>query len=37
LRLKQPERQSALVRSIEHLEGVDGALLVAYETPVDSL
>jgi uncharacterized membrane protein YhiD involved in acid resistance len=31
LRLKQPERQSELVRAIEQIEGVDGALLVAYE------
>jgi hypothetical protein len=31
LRLKRPDRQSELLRAIEELEGVDGALLVAYE------
>jgi uncharacterized membrane protein YhiD involved in acid resistance len=31
LQLKEPQRQSALVHAIEQLEGVDGALLVAYE------
>jgi uncharacterized membrane protein YhiD involved in acid resistance len=31
LRLKQPERQSELLGAISQLEGVDGALLLAYE------
>jgi hypothetical protein len=31
LRLKRPDRQSELLRAIESLENVDGALLVAYE------